>query len=55
MGIDRDDDSRVRENVLKLRNQKVETFFHGTMGLHLGTFYGMLFEPYFRERYVAQS
>jgi hypothetical protein len=41
--------------MFKITKFKVETFLHGAMGLHLGTFYGMLFEPYFHERYVAQS
>ena len=35
--------------MFKITKSKVETFLHGAMGLHLGIFYGMLFEPCFHE------
>src|SRR5579859_7727210 len=41
--------------MFRLTKTKVETFLHGAMGLHLGTFYGLLFEPVFHERYLTRQ
>jgi hypothetical protein len=41
--------------MFKLTRHKTECFVHGAMGLHLGTFYGLLFEPYFHSRVTTQG
>jgi len=41
--------------MFKLTKSKSECFLHGAMGLHLGTFYGLLFEPYFHRRMTEQG
>ena len=41
--------------MFKLTRHQTECFLHGAMGIHVGTFYGLLFEPYFHSRVTTQG
>jgi hypothetical protein len=43
------------ETMFKVSKSKIVTFLHAGIGLHLGTFYGLLFEPYFHARVTQQG
>jgi hypothetical protein len=41
--------------MFKLTRSKTECLLHGAMGFPIGTFYGLLFEPYFHRRITEQG
>lgn len=41
--------------MFQVSKNKIETLLHAGIGLHLGTFYGLLFEPYFHARVTHQG
>ena len=41
--------------MFSVSRNKIQTFLHAGVGLHLGTFYGLLFEPYFHARVCEQG
>ena len=43
------------EQMFKFTKTKIECFLHGGMTLSTGTFYGLLFEPYFHSRIKEQG
>src|SRR5437762_5548619 len=43
------------ETMFRVSKNKIQTFLHAGIGLHLGTFYGLLFEPYFHARVTQQG
>lgn len=43
------------EQMFKFTKTKIECFLHGGMTLSTGTFYGLLFEPYFHSRVKEQG
>jgi hypothetical protein len=43
------------EKMFLVSKSKIQTFLHAGIELHLGTFYGLLFEPYFHARVTQQG
>jgi len=43
------------ETMFRVSKSKIQTFLHAGIGLHLGTFYGLLFEPYFHARVTQRG
>lgn len=43
------------ETMFRVSKNRIQTFLHAGIGLHLGTFYGLLFEPYFHARVTQQG
>jgi len=43
------------KTMFRVSKSNIETFLHDGVGLHLGTFYGLLFEPYFHARVTQQG
>ena len=43
------------DTMFRVSKNKIQTFLHAGIGLHLGTFYGLLFEPYFHARVTEQG
>ena len=41
--------------MFSVSKNKIQTFLHAGVGLHLGIFYGLLFEPYFHARVCEQG